>query len=187
MGINGQYSNCLFVHSFNNYDTRAECVLNRFLQVMLYQHLAWHHLPKNSWVNVAIILISMSSPTTDVSELRTQEPTECLLDTPTPSCVCVKPPVPRPSKLPIVEGTDHVGAPGKPFASWWYGPERTGVLHRRHSRSVRLKRRFRTRAWIVPLLVPCTGYLDICSKKSINNGSTQSFSPIGQVFSAVTL
>jgi hypothetical protein len=46
MGINGQCSNCLFVHSFNNYDTPAECVLNRFLHVMLYQHLAWHHLPK---------------------------------------------------------------------------------------------------------------------------------------------
>src|SRR5260370_38704265 len=68
-----------------------------------------------------------------------------LLDTPATACVCVKPPAPRPSKLPIVDGTDHVVAPGKPFASWCYGTERTGVLSRRHARRVRLKRRFRTR------------------------------------------
>ena len=44
-----------------------------------------------------------------------------LLDTPATACVCVKPPAPRPSKLPIVDGIDHVVAPGKPFALSEFG------------------------------------------------------------------
>ncbi len=70
----------------------------------------------------------------DVSELRTQEPTfarhssSCML-------VCVRPSQPWPSRRRVVDGTDHVGAPEKPFASWWSGPGRTGALHRRLCRS----------------------------------------------------
>jgi hypothetical protein len=43
--------------------------------------------------------------------------TMVLLNTPVPACVCVKLPAPRPSKLPIVDGTDRVVVPGKLFVS----------------------------------------------------------------------
>jgi hypothetical protein len=39
------------------------------------------------------------------------------LDTSALACVCVKLPAPRPSELPIVEGTDRVVVPGKLFVS----------------------------------------------------------------------
>ncbi len=38
---------------------------------------------------------------------------------------------PGPSEGPAVDGTARVGEQGNPFVSWWSGPERTGVLHRR--------------------------------------------------------
>ena len=49
----------------------------------------------------------------------------------------IRPPAAWPSKLPIDGGTPHVGGQGKPVASSSYGPERTGVLHRRRDRSAR--------------------------------------------------
>ncbi len=38
-----------------------------------------------------------------------------VLDTPVPACVCVTPPAPGPSKLPIVGATSRVVAPEKPL------------------------------------------------------------------------
>src|SRR2546427_8788816 len=48
----------------------------------------------------------------------------------------VRPPASWPSELPIVDGPDRVGGQGKPVASWWSGPGRTGALHRRLDRNV---------------------------------------------------
>jgi hypothetical protein len=44
--------------------------------------------------------------------------------------------------------TEHLALvrKAKPFASWWYGHERTDALPRRRNRSVRLRRRFQTHA-----------------------------------------
>ena len=48
----------------------------------------------------------------------------------------VRPPAPGPKALPIVGGTPHVVPLGKGVASSSCGPERTGVLHRTHGKSL---------------------------------------------------